>query len=223
MFEKKIACEPRSLAAVLNAGICYLQVKDYPASREKLTAAVNLKPDYDVSRLWLGRYYSQVDSLDQAVAQYNEVLNLVANQPEKKRVAGEAHFLIGFAYFTKLRFAPAVESFQKALGNGYETDNLHLMLGQGLLQTLDPTASAQTNQQKTQDALKAFRRSVALNAQNADAHYGIGDALIRSRVEGEDERNRQLKEEACAEFSTALRINPGHEAAAKSKELYGCP
>lgn len=222
MFEKKIACEPRSLAAVLNAGICYLTVKDYSSARAKLIAAVDLKPDYDVSRLWLARYYSQVDSLDEAVRQYDQVLEQVAGNPDKKKVAGEAHFLKGFAYFVKLRFAPAIESFQKALANGYETDNLHLMLGQSKLQTLDPQGSAEANQVKTSEAVKAFRRCIAMNPNNADGHFGLGDALIRSRVVGEDQKNAELKSEACSEFQKALKINPNLEAARKSVELYGC-
>jgi superkiller protein 3 len=116
MFEKKIACEPRSLSALLNCGICYLTLKDFPASREKLMAAVALKPDYDVSRLWLARYYSQVDSLDQAVEQYDLVLAQVEGKPDKKKVAGEAHYLKGFAYFVRLRFEPALDSFRKGPG-----------------------------------------------------------------------------------------------------------
>jgi len=222
MFERKIACEPRSLAAVLNAGICYLTLKDYPASREKLMAAVDLKPDYDVSRLWLARYYSQVDSLDKAVEQYDEVLRQVEGNPAKKKVTGEAHFLKGFAFFVKLRFEPAIDSFRKALANDYETDNLHLMLGQAILQTLDPQGSVDANRAITSDAVKAFRRCIAMNPNNADGHFGLGDALIRSRVVGEDQKNAELKAEACSEFQKALRLNPNLEGARKSMELYGC-
>ncbi len=222
MFEKKIACEPKSLSALLNCGICYLTLKDFPASREKLLTAVALKPDYDVSRLWLARYYSQVDSLDKAVEQYDIVLSQVENNPEKKKVAGEAHYLKGFAYFVRLRFEPALDSFRKALANGYETDNLHLMMGQATLQTLNPTGSESENQAKTADAVKAFRRCITMNPNNADGHYGLGDSLIRSRVMGEDERNRELKSEACNEFQKALKLNPNLEAAKKAVELYGC-
>ncbi len=222
MFEKKIACEPKSLSALLNCGICYLTLKDFPASREKLVAAVALKPDYDVSRLWLARYYSQVDSLDQAVEQYDLVLAQVEGKPEKKKVAGEAHYLKGFAYFVRLRFEPALDSFKKALANGYETDNLHLMLGQATLQTLNPTGSEAENQAKTAEAVKAFRRCIAMNANNADGHYGLGDSLIRSRVVGDDAKNKELKGEACNEFQKALKLSPNMEAAKKAIELYGC-
>ncbi len=222
MFEKKIACEPKSLSALLNCGICYLTLKDFPASRQKLLAAVELKPDYDVSRLWLARYYSQVDSLDKAVEQYDMVLKQVENNPAKKKVAGEAHYLKGFAFFVKLKFEPALDSFRKALTNGYETDNLHLMMGQATLQTLNPTGAESENQAKTADAVKSFRRCVAMNPNNAEGHYGLGDSLIRSRVMGADEKNKELKSEACAEFQKSLKLNPNLESAKKAMELYGC-
>src|SRR5262245_26319012 len=88
MFDKKIDCDPRSLTAYLNSGISSLTLKDFPAAREKLTKVVSLKPDYYNGRLWLARYYTQVDSLDMAMQQYDEVLKQVADQPDKKNVAG---------------------------------------------------------------------------------------------------------------------------------------
>jgi hypothetical protein len=61
-----------------------------------------------------------------------------------------------------------------------------------------------------------------MNPNNADGHYGLGDSLIRSRVIGDDAKNRDLKNEACGEFQKALKLNPNLEAAKKAVELYGC-
>jgi len=223
MFERKIQCDPRSLSAYLNAGICYLTLKDFASARDKLTKVVTLKPDFYQGRLWLARYFAQVDSLDQAVEQYNEVLRQVEGQPDKKGVAGEAYFSIGGMYFSRQQFERAVDAFKKSLALGYENDGLQLMLGQGILQTLDPTGNATDNQRKTDDALKAFRQCVALNANNSDGHLWLGEALVRSRVEGETERNRQLNEEACGEFRKVLRLDPKNDQARKSMERIGCP
>jgi tetratricopeptide (TPR) repeat protein len=223
MFEKKIACDPRSLTASLNAGICYLTIKEYDAARTKLLRVVELKPDYYNGRLWLARYYTQVDSLDQAVAQYDEVLKQVADQPDRKNVAGEAHYLKGTAFFIKQQFDRAIDSFRKASTLGYDNDGLQLMLGQSLLQTLDPKGMPEDNKRKTEDALKAFRRCVALNPNSADGHLWLGETLTRSRIEGENELNRRLTEEACAEYKTALRLDPKNDAARKAIDRIGCP
>jgi tetratricopeptide (TPR) repeat protein len=154
--------------------------------------------------------------------QYDEVLKQVADQPDKRSVAGEAHFSRGATYFIRQSFGSAAEAFRKALTYGYDTDGLQLMLGQSVLQTLDPKGSLDENQRKTEDALKAFRRCVALNPKNADGHLWLGEALVRSRVEGENERNRQLNEEACSEFRKVLSLEPRNEQAKKAMERIGC-
>jgi len=41
-------------------------------------------------------------------------------------------------------------------------------------------------------------------------------------VEGDDAGNKKLQEEACAEFSKVLRLDPRNEDAKKSKERIGC-
>lgn len=222
MFDKKAQCDPRSLSAILNAGISYLTMKDYASARDRLMKVVELKPDYYNGRLWFARYYTQVDSLEKAVEQYDEVLNQVGDQVDKKGVAGEAWFSKGAAFFSKQQFDRATDAFRKALGYGYDNDGLELMLGQSLLQTLDPRGSPEENQQKTEEALKAFRRCVALNPNNADGHLWLGEALVRSRIEGENERNRQLNEEACSEYKKVLRLDPRNEQAKKAMERIGC-
>jgi tetratricopeptide (TPR) repeat protein len=222
MFEKKIECDPRSLSAILNAGICYLTLKDYGNARDRLNKVVELKPDYYQGRLWLARYFAQVDSLDKAVEQYNEVLHQVEGQPDKKNVAGEAYFSIGATYFGRQQFEKAIEACRKALALGYENNGLQLMLGQAILQTLDPRGNAEENQRKVEEARKAFSRCVSLNPNNADGHLWLGEALVRSRIEGETERNRQLAEEACAEFKKALRLDPRNDQAKKAMERIGC-
>jgi tetratricopeptide (TPR) repeat protein len=222
MFDKKTQCDSRSLSAYLNAGICYLTLKDFPAARSRLSRVVELKPDYYNGRLWLARYYAQVDSLDKAIEQYDEVLKQVENQPDKRSVAGEAYYSKGTTFFIRQQFERAIDAFRRALSNNYENDGLHLMHGQSVLQTLDPKGSADENQKKTEDALKSFRRCVALNPNNADGHLWLGEALVRSRIEGENERNRQLNEEACGEFKKVLKLDPKNEQAKKAMERIGC-
>ena len=133
MFEKKIGCDPRSLGAYLNASACYLQPasKNFDRARELLMKTLELKPDFLYGRLWLGRYYSQVDSLDQARMQYEEVLRQIGSNTDKYRnEAGEANYMLGTSYFTSKQYARVVESMGRASRLGYDNAGVQLTWGQ---------------------------------------------------------------------------------------------
>jgi tetratricopeptide (TPR) repeat protein len=222
-FEKKIACDPRSLSAYVNAAASYMQVKNFDRSRELLVRSIELKPDYLQGRLWLARYYAQVDSLEKAVEQYDEVLKISAENPDKyKKEAGEAHMQKAQLYFGRKQYDRAVETYRKALAAGTDNSALQLQWGQSLLQLLDPKGVPEENQKRKEDAVDHFRRCVALDAGNCQGHYWLGMGLIFLRKEGEDALNRKLTEEACGEFGKTLRCDPRNEDAKKARERYGC-
>jgi tetratricopeptide (TPR) repeat protein len=223
MFEKKIVCDPRSLSTYVNAAASYRQIKNYPRMRELLMKALELKPDFLMGRTWLARYYTEVDSLEQAKLQYDEVLKEAATNPEKyKREMGEAYYLLASYYFQKQQFGQSVESCKKASGVSYDNSPLHLMWGQAILQTLDPKGDPADNRKKVEESIKHFRRSIELDANNAVAHLWLGQGLVLSRVEGDDAGNAKLKEEACNEYRKVLKIDPRNEDAKKGMERIGC-
>ncbi len=226
MFEKRIDCDQRSisLAAYLNGAASYMQVKEYPRVRVLLTRAIELKPDFLQARLWLARYYSVVDSLDNAKAQYDSVLQQIGTNEKYKREAGEAHYLLGMYYFRKQQFATAVESFRRSSALGYEdpSGGLRLTWGQAVLQTLDNTGDPADNKRKKDESIRHFRRVIDLDPNSYQGHLWLGQALVISRVEGQDEENKRLKDEACSEFRKVLKIDPRNEDAKKSMERIGC-
>jgi tetratricopeptide (TPR) repeat protein len=222
-FEKKIACDPKSLSAYVNAAASYMQTKNFDRCRALLVRSIELKPDYLQGRLWLARYYAQVDSLERAVEQYDEVLKIADANPEKyKKESGEAHMQKAQLYFGKKQYDRAIETFKKAVAAGTDNASLQLQWGQSLLQLLDPKGNADDNQKKKEDAVSHFRRCVALDPANAQGHYWLGMSLIFLRREGEDAKNKQLTEEACVEFSKTLKSDPKNEDAKKARERYGC-
>jgi tetratricopeptide (TPR) repeat protein len=222
-FEKKITCDSTSLSSYLNAALCYWQLKDWPRVRQLLDKAMALKPDYLTTRLWLARYFLQTDSLDRAKAEYDEVLQEGSADPDKhKKEIGEAYSMIGSILFTQQRYTSAVESFRKAYAAGYDNSALRLSWGQAILQTLDPKESPEDAMAKKQEAVKQFRKSIELDNKNALAHLWLAQGLILMRVEGQDELNRKLQEEACGEFKWTLRLQPGNQDAKKGMDRYGC-
>jgi tetratricopeptide (TPR) repeat protein len=223
MFEKKLGCDPRSLSAYVNGAACHMQRKNYSRARELLMKAIELKPDFLQGRLWLGRYYAQVDSLDLAKEQYDQVIKEGnGSQDRYKKEVGEAYQMTGSYYFIAQKYAASVESFRKAAAIGYENAGLHLSWGQALLQTLDPSGDEADNKRKKEEAIKHFRRCIELDPNNAQGHLWLGQSLVLSRVEGDNEGNKKLAEEACNEFRKALKLDPKNQDAKKSMERIGC-
>lgn len=222
-FEKRIACDPNSISSYVNAAASYLQTKNLGRARELLVKSIEIKPDFFNGRLWLARYYVQADSFDMARQQYEEVLRLIGDQTDKyKREAGEAHSLLASLFVNRKEYGKALESFRKAAALNYENSGMHLSWGQALLQTLDPTGSAEENKRINEDAVRHFRKCVELDPNNSQGHLWLAEGLVRSRVAGDDENNRRVKEEACSEYRKVLKLDPKSEDARKGLERIGC-
>jgi tetratricopeptide (TPR) repeat protein len=146
-----------------------------------------------------------------------------SNTDKYKKEAAEAHYLLGMYYFRKQSFGSAVESFRKASGFGYEDPGLRLTWGQAVMQTLDRTGNAEDNAAKIQESIRLFRKVIELDPNNAQGHLWLAQGLIQSRVEGDDEKNRQLRDDACGELRKVLKIEPKNEDAKKAMERIGCP
>ncbi len=223
-FEKKITCDSNSLSAYVNAAASHMQTKNNARARELLVRAIERKPDFFQGRLWLARYYVQVDSFDNAKKEYEEVLRLIGDNTEKyKKEAGEAHSLLASLYSTRQQFDQAIEEYRRAAGVGYDNGGMRLSWGQAVLQTLNPkTDSPEQARAKNDEAVKHFRRCIELEPNNADGHLWLAESLTRSRVPGDDARNAKLKEEACSEYRRTLKIQPKNEDAKKGLEKLGC-
>lgn len=226
MFEKKIGCDPKSLGAYLNASACYLQpsARNFDRARELLMKTLELKPDFLYGRLWLGRYYSQVDSLDQARMQYEQVLKDIGSNTEKYRSeAGEANYMLGSYYFTTKQYSRVVESMRRSSQLGYDNSGLQLTWGQALLQLLGPDKGQEENKKIVEDAIGHFRKAAAMDQSSAGAHLWLAQGLVLARVEGDNAGNAKLKEEACSEYRKVLRLDSGNADAKKGMERIGCP
>jgi len=224
MFEKRITCDPRSLSAYINASASYMQVKNFQRAHELLTKALSMKPDFLLGRLWLGRVLSLMDSLDQAKAQYDEVLLQAQSDPAKyKKEIGEAQYMSASYWFQKQQYEKAIDGYRKAQASGYDNADSRFSWGQAVLQTLDPKGDQAENKKRIAEAVSLFRRSVEMNPNNYLSHLWLAQGLVLMRVEGDDEGNRKLTSEACEEYRKVLRLNPGNADAKKGMERISCP
>ena len=231
MFEKRIGCDSTAISAYLNGGTCYLVLAATDTNpraararaRELLLRARRLNPDNLTIHFRLAQYYASVDSLDDAKAEYDEVLRKASAEPKKyRKEAGEAHGQIAAYYFSTRQYVKAAESFGRAFESGYDNATMHLNWGLAILQEIDPKSSEADNRKLSEDAAKQFRRAIHLDQENAESHFWLGEALIRSRIVGNDESIRSLTAEACTEFRKAIKLNPRHENAKKEMVKYGC-
>ncbi len=221
-FDKKLACDPRSLSSYVNGAASYMQIKNWGRARELLMKALDLKPDFVQARLWLARYYAQVDSLEQANAQYDEVLKSYGTDINShKKEAAEAYQMKAAMNFQAKRYAAVVEDLRKAQSLGIENGPLHLSWGEALLQLLEKNATSEENMKKIDESIVHFRKAIQMDPENAQAHLWLGQALIMSRKEG-DPGNEAKQEEACSEFRKTLKLDPKNQDAKKSIERVGC-
>ena len=183
--------------------------------------AVELKPDFLQGRLWLARYYAEVDSTELMKQTYEEVIKLAAEgATPNKQAAGEAYTQLGSYYFGKKNYAAAVQTFSRAAAAGVESAGLRLAWGQGIILTRGDNPDE--NRKKTEEAIVQFRRCVQLDPGNAQGHFWLANSLTYLRKEGDTVGNRKLVDEACAEYAKAIRLDPRNEDVKKSAERIGC-
>ncbi|MGB6031971.1 MAG: tetratricopeptide repeat protein [Bacteroidota bacterium] len=224
MFERRIECDSRSLSSYLNGAASYMQVKEYGRAKILLVKALELKPDWLLGRLWLGRYYSYVDSLDEARALYDSVLVQIGSDTQKyRKEAGEAHYMIASYYFQKELYGQCATSCRSAYDLQYDNAGLQLMWGQSMLQLLNPKEPREQNRAKVSTAVDHFQNAVRMNPADPAAHLWLAQGYVLMREEGEDEKNRELKGKACEEYRKVLKIDPRNKDAKKGMELIGCP
>lgn len=219
-YEKKIALDSMSLSAYLNASASYVQLRNYEKSRVLLRRAVEIKPDYIGTRLRLAQTYAFMDSLESAKREYDEVLALIGDQSQKYRnELIEAYNMITTIYFQKQKYLNAIEWAKKGMAVGADDASIRLLLGQALI--LSRGDDPDENRKRMEEAVKHFRQAIEYNPKNAQAHLWLAQGLIFLRIEGEDELNKKLADEARKEYKIVLQLDPGNPDAKKGLERIG--
>jgi tetratricopeptide (TPR) repeat protein len=164
-YSKKIQLDSaNAVSSYVNESLCYIPLKDYNNARISLLNALKIKSDYTFAILWLARTYRYMDSSDAAVDTYKKLIDVVKpdTTQENKKLLGEAYSTIGVTYLVKKKYPPAIEPLKEAIN--YEPDNsqYHLWLAQAYALTT-----------KTKEAVKEYKKVLALDPKNADAKKGL--------------------------------------------------
>jgi len=207
-----------AVVGILMLGGCLLGTENqlrYWRDDETLFAhAVAVTKNNALARLHLGEAREQQSRLDDALAQFQEVLRFDPNNAEAHLNAGaviarmgrldeaiahyqtaleirpgfaEAQYNIGTALFQNGRVNEAIASFRKALE-----------MRPGYADALCNLGAAYLQQGRLEDAIAQYQQAVALQPGSAEAHNNLGYALLqKGRVR-----------EAIAHYETSLELQP---------------
>ena len=205
-LEKKISCDPQLLSSYVYAAACHMKTANYARCRELLFKVLELQPTFLQARLLLGHYYRQVDSLLDAKVQDSLVSELMKPLKGKGRIERFK------------RYGQVIMDLRKVKSLGVENAGLHLSWGKALLQFLDPGAPPEKNDDKIWEAVVEFRRAVAMEINNPQAHLWLGHALSLLRIDGAPGHVKEI----CREYRMVLRLDPGNEEVRKGLKRLGC-
>jgi tetratricopeptide (TPR) repeat protein len=107
-FKRAIELDSTMFESLNNLGTVYFKMKDYRASENQFTAALNLKPQAGAPRFNLGLCYERQSKFAEAARQFELVIN---TDPQD----AEAHYQLGLVYEKTGRTTDAIRTLQRGL------------------------------------------------------------------------------------------------------------
>jgi protein O-mannosyl-transferase len=142
-------------------------------------------PNCPMAHYNLGLAYFQQGRLDDAIAQYQKVLQI-------DPLETDALNNLGSAYLQKGRLDEAVAHYQKALAIKPDSAETHYNLGNALFQ-----------QGRTDQAMAQYQMALAIKPDSAEAHYNLGNAFLQ----------QGQMDQAMAQYQNALALKPDYAEA----------
>jgi len=94
-----------------NLGLCYIQLERFQEAEEELKHAIYLDPKFTKAYFDLAHLYAKQEEYDKAIVQWNKILEIDPNFPEKYNVL----YFMGMAYQKKQMPDKALEYFLEVL------------------------------------------------------------------------------------------------------------
>ncbi len=167
------------------ATLSWRQCAMYASEETLLQTTIRRNPDCPMAYYNLGLVYFQHGRLDEAIAQYQKVLQF---NPDETDALNN----LGSAFLQQGRLDEAIEHYQKALAINPDSAETHYNLGNALFQ-----------QGRTDEAMMHYQKALAINPDSAMAHYNLGNALLQ----------QGQMDEAMAQYQKALAIKPDYAEA----------
>jgi tetratricopeptide (TPR) repeat protein len=161
----------------------------------KFETAIKYKPNYAEAYLSIATLYERAGKMDDAIKYYKTA---TIKNPYSVR----ALMHMGKIYFTAGRYFDAESCYQRAL----RIQPLSAPIYNDLAFTL-------AQQNKINEAIKAFETSGQINPKNIDAHYALGLIYFNNRSKGPE-----YAQKAAEEFQKCIAIDPSHKYSAQASQ-----
>jgi len=177
-----------------NLGLVAARKKLYDEAIEDFQRSIRFRPNYADSHMNLGRTYSVTGASDKAEAQLKAAVALAPLYVQARNALAEFYFDAG-------RFSEAETQYRASVTSG------------GTVQAWNSLGDIYRRWHRWQDAERAFRQALALDAFESRAHFGLGAVL---EAEG---RNTEAVQEYTAGLQTDPRNPTALEAVERLKQL----
>jgi tetratricopeptide (TPR) repeat protein len=196
-----------SVVAIASLGLAWVtreRNRDYRSEEAIWTSAVAVRPQNVRGRLNLGLALAKRGGLSDATDIFAGILE---NFPDDV----EANHALGWALLQQGRLAEAETYLRKAMR--LDPDHRAAQVNLGLVLFRQGEAARATGQEeegdrKTEEAIVHLERAVALNADDALAHFNLAQALVKQK------RRKQAEDH----YREALRLRPDFSAARRALE-----
>jgi tetratricopeptide (TPR) repeat protein len=180
-WQQRQAVLGRLMAAVIGIlMVCaWIQTGYWKSSETLWTHTLACTTGNDLAHYNLGVVLEQEGSVDEAITQFQEALQIKPNY-------AEAHNNLGLALFQRGRVDEATTQFQKAVQINPALAAAHNNLGKVLLE-----------KGRVDEAISQYQKALQIEPDYLDAHVNLGNALLQK---GRDE-------EAITQFQEALQTN----------------
>jgi tetratricopeptide (TPR) repeat protein len=176
-------------------GVAYWIDGQFDKSIEELRTASRIRPDDERARIALADVLVEVGRLSEAERALQDTLQTIPD-------SGQAHERLGQLYQTQSLHPEAVREFERAATFDPIAGQDHLFEMIGALYA---------NQANFDATVTAYRKRIAVNPNNSEAHRNLGDIYF---LQGRQEW-------ALAEFTAALVLDPRNtEAHAASAQVH---
>jgi tetratricopeptide (TPR) repeat protein len=159
IFERRISLDPGNDEAYYYVGLCQRELGRYPEAIAAMRQSANLADGKVDRHFWLGLFYVQADSIDQAQQEFRRVVELDTGNSNNKAIALRQ---LGYYRLLRKEYVEAIEFLERSASINPNDAGTLLWLAQ-----------AYQNSGNRGRAVEYYRRVLKVDPGNADARNGL--------------------------------------------------
>jgi tetratricopeptide (TPR) repeat protein len=159
IFQRRALLDPGNDEAYYYIGLCHRELGQYPEAIAAMRQSANLADGKVDRHFWLGLFYVQADSVEQAKQEFQRVVDLDTGNSNNKAIALRQ---LGYYRLLRKEYGGAIEFLEQSASINPKDAGTLLWLAQGY-----------QNSGNRGRAVENYRRVLTLDPGNADARNGL--------------------------------------------------